>query len=295
VIPPRPDPRASRPDAAPSRPDVPTRRDLLQPSEIAPRRRRRWVVIVAIVLTTTLLATSVVAVTGNVRSDDPLVALGLVDPHGPHEFLEELSDGSPYRWDPCQPIHYELNLHNAPTGAREDAFMAAEVISEVTGIEIVFDGEVTRTAFQTEEDLYRDGQGGYQPVLISWMQMEGFREWAPRRALAAAKPWTSDGPPLWEYVSGQIVVNADHGIEGGWDHRYSLGPILLHEWGHVIGLAHVVDGDELMWSIEVPDAETFPDVSVTSFGPGDLEGLRALGIEAGCIDGSSSPSPSPSG
>jgi hypothetical protein len=243
-------------------------------------------------MTTILLGGSIVAITGNVGSDDPLVALGLAEPKGPHEFLDELSDGSPYRWDPCEPIHYEVNLHNAPPGAREDIFEAADKISDATGIEIVFDGEVTRTAMDTEEDLYRDWDGGYAPVLISWLPVQEFRRWTARRALAAATPWTGDETPLWEYVSGQIVVNAGAGTEAGWEHRYSLGPILLHEWGHVIGLDHVDDGDELMWSHEVDDADLFPDVGVTGFGPGDLEGLKALGIEAGCIGNGSSPTPS---
>ena len=44
--------------------------------------------------------------------------------------------------------------------------------------------------------------------------------------------------------------------------------IVMHELGHVVGLGHVDDPQELM------DAE---NVGRTSFGPGDLRGLSRLG------------------
>jgi hypothetical protein len=44
--------------------------------------------------------------------------------------------------------------------------------------------------------------------------------------------------------------------------------VMMHELGHVVGLAHVHDVRELM------NPKT---VGRTSFGPGDLEGLAELG------------------
>ena len=44
--------------------------------------------------------------------------------------------------------------------------------------------------------------------------------------------------------------------------------MLLHEFGHVIGLDHVDSPRELMHE---------GNNDLTSFGPGDLEGLRLLG------------------
>jgi hypothetical protein len=44
--------------------------------------------------------------------------------------------------------------------------------------------------------------------------------------------------------------------------------IVMHELGHVVGLAHVDDRGELMYA---------DSVGQKTFGPGDLTGLGALG------------------
>jgi hypothetical protein len=56
----------------------------------------------------------------------------------------------------------------------------------------------------------------------------------------------------------------------------------MHELAHVMGLAHVASPDEIMWSPDVSE-ERLPDLSQTDWGPGDLEGLAALGRDAGCL------------
>ncbi|HEY4631062.1 MAG TPA: matrixin family metalloprotease [Blastococcus sp.] len=45
--------------------------------------------------------------------------------------------------------------------------------------------------------------------------------------------------------------------------------IVLHELGHLVGLAHVEDGEQLMY----PQARR----EVSDFAPGDLTGLAVLG------------------
>jgi len=44
--------------------------------------------------------------------------------------------------------------------------------------------------------------------------------------------------------------------------------VILHEFGHVLGLAHVDSPGELMY---------VHNVGRTTYGPGDVEGLRLLG------------------
>jgi hypothetical protein len=45
-----------------------------------------------------------------------------------------------------------------------------------------------------------------------------------------------------------------------------------------MGLDHVKDPDQLMYS------GRHPNYGVRDYGPGDLEGLRRLGMDAGCLD-----------
>ena len=50
-------------------------------------------------------------------------------------------------------------------------------------------------------------------------------------------------------------------------HRAEEQAVVMHELGHVLGLAHVDDPGELM----------YPSVTRTSYGSGDIEGLAKLG------------------
>src|SRR5687768_620186 len=62
-----------------------------------------------------------------------------------YAFLDRRADGSPYRWEPCLPIHYEVNLEHAPPGAMNDVMEAIERLSDASGLEFVLDGQTDRT------------------------------------------------------------------------------------------------------------------------------------------------------
>ena len=71
----------------------------------------------------------------------------------------------------------------------------------------------------------------------------------------------------WRRTSGSIL-REPHGTE-------SLRAIVLHELGHIVGLAHVDDPHELMYG---------DNIGMTDFGPGDLTGLARLG-QGACAPG----------
>ncbi len=62
------------------------------------------------------------------------------------------------------------------------------------------------------------------------------------------------------------------GFDGPWSH----GLILMHELGHAMGLGHVHDPHQVMYS------GRYPDLRVDDWGPGDLEGLRQVGAPDRC-------------
>lgn len=70
-------------------------------------------------------------------------------------------------------------------------------------------------------------------------------------------------------MSGTLVVNADAGFSP------ILVPTLMHELGHVVGLAHVSDPEQLMFE---------SSTGRSSWGLGDIQGLRRVGQEAGCVE-----------
>src|SRR5712691_7036341 len=101
-----------------------------QPPVQRSRRGRRAVAIVALLL----LATGSIAALTLGRG-----AVLQAMPQGPHGFLNLNTDGTPVRWNPCQPIHYQVNLANAPTSAVADVQEAVRRVQAATGITWIYD------------------------------------------------------------------------------------------------------------------------------------------------------------
>ena len=260
--PPPPIPFPVRPDLAPPVPP--------------PRGRRRWPVVVAIVVVA-LMAIGQIGVATWLGEDEPV--------RGQHAFLDRSPDG-PVRWNPCQPILYEVNLDHAKPGALDDVREAIQRVSDATGIPFEEVGTTARTvdmqlgrAFQSRVP----GEDRFLPLLIEWVPHEHFDFVADtHRAAAFGIPSKGFGELTRSYVSGVIAMDAGERLPDGFGQRYSRGVILMHELAHVMGLAHVASPDEIMWAPDVSD-DPVPDLGLTDWGPGDLEGLRALGRDAGCL------------
>ncbi|HEU4354966.1 MAG TPA: hypothetical protein VFT27_05205, partial [Actinomycetota bacterium] len=158
-------------------------------------------------------------------------------------------------------------------------------VSAATGIEFVEVGTTTRTVDQQMGRAFQSripGEERFYPILIEWVEHEHFDFVAEtHRAAAFGIPFPGFGDLARTYVSGAIAMDAGDELPPGFGQRYSRGVVLMHELGHVMGLAHVGSTDEIMWSPDKSDAR-FPDLFQTDWGPGDLQGLAALGRDAGC-------------
>ena len=196
-------------------------------------------------------------------SAQPLSLPPEVETSGPHEFLRTV-DGEPVRYDPCAPIHYVVNSRTAFEGADEMLREAVASVEAATGLTFVSDG------FTDEVPSRQRGTtpGSRGPVLIAWSDedevddLEGSVAGLGGSVSIRGSTWfdtgavTLDGPQL------ERVLRAPN----GWA---SARAVVLHELGHLVGLGHVDAPGELMQPEGGPE--------ITDWGPGDREGLAALG------------------
>jgi hypothetical protein len=196
-----------------------------------------------------------------------------------YSFMAVSPDGAPFRWDPCSPIRYQVDLAGMPEPVLEDIHEAVRLTADASGLRFEYQGLIERTSpldlIETLDFVgtAADGPLGWSPVLITFGSQEVFDGMgAPPGAIGVGMPVTSRFDPD-QFVSGLIVINADTPLAPGFMHVASLGPVVEHELGHVVGLGHVLHPGQLM----------FPAPIVRRWNDGDLTGLRRLG-SGSCLD-----------
>ncbi len=157
-------------------------------------------------------------------------------------------DGSPVRWNPCEPIRWVLDANHAPEQGRQALSLAMARITAVSGLEFEFVG-MTDELPDAERSLVTEGPDGprWAPVLVAWVPADSIDLPLSDMERGVAVPVAVREGGDRVFVTGQVVLNADKTLLPMFEDRHaSWGAVLLHELGHLVGLDHVSDPEQLM-------------------------------------------------
>lgn len=224
-------------------------------------------VVAGLVTALTYAAVALDGLSAEVRGLVGLDQVARVDDPGAHYSFLQTQPGSttPVGWNPCEPIRVVVDPADAPDEWRDLVDEAVAAVSRASGLRFEDLGTTEDRRFTGRQARGPDPD----PVLIGWADEDEVEELAGDVAGIGGAVAVGDGRGWW-FGTGSMALDTEafDRLEGARDgHDVELG-IVLHELGHVVGLAHVDDRGELMHRDGVPRP---------TFGPGDVEGLTELG------------------
>jgi len=201
------------------------------------------------------------------------------------EFKLAEFEGRARRWDPCDgPITIAVNYGTVDQRVANNVTTwvtnAVAYISSESGLEFIFTGATDKVP----KEKYRDGRNGSAAILIGLLKpgengtqlIKKGETWGANRNQSVGNPVSGSQWTPMESVDAQI--NADIPI-----YEITIRRTLLD----AIGLDNVVksansSSSELMAVMDNGVSYTFLK-NIAEWGPGDILGMKAVGIKNGCI------------
>ncbi len=206
---------------------------------------------------------------------EPLGAPPAVRRSGSFAFLFT-QDGSdePVTYSPCQPIHLVVNPRTAVPGHEQLLEEAVAEVSRASGLQFVIDGQTDRAPEQRSPRPRPNGRG-WEPVLVAWSDDEEVPELRGDVAGIGGSTSLAKDERSWLVTGSVDIDGADKAqLMDDQEGPDAVRAVILHELGHLVGLDHVDDRDELM----------YPEhIAQRTFGAGDRAGLAELG-SGECVD-----------
>ena len=180
---------------------------------------------------------------------------------GSYRFLKTQPNNPevPVGYNPCKQILLRVNLQGAPPNAMDVIFRGIDDIRHASGLTLAYAGQTP------DRPDYHRGRVG--PVLVAWADahelslMQGAVV-----GLGGSGSYVENFGQTVYYVSGVVTFDAETFPTLSSAEQQA---VVDHEFGHLVGLAHVSDTGELM--------QPSVDDHQLQYGHGDLTGLAKLG------------------
>jgi Matrixin len=174
---------------------------------------------------------------------------------GNYEFLQS-QGGEPVTWNHCEAIRYQVNPKGAPENWEQIVHNAIDKVEEASGF--VFADRGTTVKTQLIGTKYEGNE--WEPVLIIWSDryQDGSLDGG---VIGRGGGGTIDVNGRLRYVVGKISLDSNL------REPVATQMVLEHELGHVLGLDHTDDRQQLMYA---------GYVGQDGFGNGDVNGLKRL-------------------